>query len=192
MAKIHSFSKSLADSHRDSQDPLWRVIYYSFWPGYDDAQTFDDMIMQKAGVDDGIRWNGKTILIDRKVRFPRTNKHGTAVIYHDIALEYFSDEDARKPGWIVKETKADYWIYLNRMNDTVHLIPVKPGRNAWKKYKDKWIKAYPFQIRAYNKEHGHSWKTLSYGIPVNVFSEACQEFGEKIKSRSIKKKVPNG
>lgn len=175
---VHSFSKSLADSKKDSKDPIWKQIYELLWPGHKDAQSFDSMVMQKAGVDDGIRWNGKTILIDRKFR--KVRKDGRA--YNDIALEYLSDEAAGVPGWICKDTKADYWIYLNRMNKTAQLIPVKSAQAAWEKYKDDWM-GYP-RIPAYNNEHGRKWTTLSRGIPVEILNKACQEFGEGLKTLS--------
>ena len=182
MTTVHSFTESLKDSHEDSKDPIWKDIFESLFPGCELSKSYDDdLALQKSGIDDVIRdGNGEPQWIDRKFR--KIRKDGR--IYRDIALECLSDEAANKTGWIAKNTKADYWIYLNRMGKTCHLIPTQPALTAWKKYKDEWIKSYPFQIRAYNNECGRSWTTLSYGIPVDVLDKACQEFGEGLKSLS--------
>lgn len=181
--KVHDFTESLEDSHEDSKDPIWKDILESFFPGCELSKSYDDDIaLQKSGIDDVIRHDGKSVWIDRKFRKVRDD----GKIFDDIALECLSDEVNNKPGWIAKDTKADYWIYLNRMDKTCHLIPTQPALAAWKKYKDEWIQNYSFQIRAYNKHKktGRRWTTLSYGIPVNVVDKACQEFGEDLQSLS--------
>ena len=184
MPTIHSFSKSLEDSKKDSKDKLWNQVFELLFPGYEDACSYDeDMLMQKSGVDDLIRWQGRIIWIDRKFRKVREDGR----VYHDVALEYLSDEAAGILGWICKDTKADYWIYLNRMNKSVQLIPVEPAQAAWKKYETEWAEKWPFQIRAYNNEHGRKWTTISRGIPVDVLDEACKEFGEGLRILSNKK-----
>lgn len=115
-----------------------------------------------------------------KVRFER----GDGRVYSDVALEFLSDEGNNVPGWICKETKADYWIYMNRMNKTVQLIHVKSSQAAWQKYKDEWAEKWPFQIRAYNDENGRKWTTVSRGVPVDVLDKACQEFEKGLRTLS--------
>lgn len=175
---VHSFTDSLNRSKKDSKSKLWKQVLELLFPGYEDIKSYDDdMLMQKSGVDAIIKWQGKSIWLDFKVRFKRSDGR----VYSDVALEFLSDEGNDVPGWICKETKADYWIYMNQMNKTVQLIPVKSVQPAWKKYKDEWAKKWPFQIRAYNDENGRKWTTISRGIPVDVLDKACQEFGEGLK-----------
>lgn len=176
---IHDFSKSLDASKKDSKDPIWKQVFELFFPGYEFIQSYDDdMLMQKSGVDDILKWEGKPVWIDRKVRLVRPDGR----FFSDIALEFLSDEGNNVPGWICKDTKADYWIYMNRMNKTVQLIPVKSAQAAWQKYKDEWAMLWPWPIKAQNKnKNGSKWMTISRGVPVDVLNKACQEFGESLK-----------
>lgn len=179
MPTVHSFTKSLNRSKKDSKSKLWQQVLGLLFPGYEDIKSYDDdMLMQKSGVDDIIKWQGSPIWLDRKVRFERDDGR----VYSDVALEFLSDEKNNVPGWICKETKADYWVYMNRMNRTVQLIPTKSAQAAWNKYKDEWAKKWPFQIRAYNEENRREWTTISRGVPVDVLNKACQEFGKGLKT----------
>lgn len=172
----HSFSKSLVQSKKDSQDPIWDRIFQHFFPGCTRGSYEEDPFMQRSGVDDIINLNGRPIWIDHKTRFVRDDGR----VYRDIALEYLSDKARGTPGWVCKESHANYIIYLNRMDQTCHLMPVKALQLAWNKNGEEWKDLYP-SIPAYNQ----GWITMSIGVPVGVLTAACKECGEPIKSLDL-------
>lgn len=120
---------------------------------------------QRAGIDRSvILENSKQILIDEKVRFRNPI---TKMVYTDIALEEWSDDARRTPGWAEKPLRADYIAYAIAPLGKCYLLPVIQLQSAWKQNKDKW-KATRKPIRAQNS----GWVTISWGIEVPVLFAA--------------------
>ncbi len=164
----HNFRESLQKSEEDGQSEDWDLIYEHFWPKY--TARYDDsknMALQMSGIDDIIFDEaGKTVWIDRKVRFER--KDGN--IYKDILLELYSDKDRKVPGWTWKESKVDYILYLNRMCNECHCIPFPQLKKVFLDKKVEW--AVEYRIReAYNP----SWITTNIPVPLSVLRELLPE-----------------
>jgi len=179
----HDFKKSLIKSKESSKDPIWDNLLQYFWPGCKRKDYEDDLHMQKSGVDAIVMYNNKPIWIDFKHRPPQPRS------YDDILLEIWSNEGSRVPGWAVKEDKADYYLYLNETNGTCQILPAKEVRLALKKHLEVWKSRGYFQPRADNG----SYITVSICVPLAVLDNACQEYGEGVKSVKIKDldKKPN-
>jgi len=117
---------------------------------------------QRHGIDRSIILsNSKQILIDEKVR--GKNKK-TGKIYTDIALEYLSDEERNKPGWIQKPLLCDYIAYCIAPLGRCYLLPTLQLQFAWEENKHKWLNN--FEMRAENKNGDYFWTTISYPVPV--------------------------
>lgn len=118
---------------------------------------------QRAGIDRSIMLsNAKVLLIDEKVRWK---------VYDDVALEYLSDAERNKPGWVCKPLRADYIAYAIAPIGMCYLLPVLQMQQAFLRNRDAWISQYP-RIPAPNEENGHHWTTLSVGVPVPVLFKA--------------------
>jgi hypothetical protein len=162
----HSFEESLAMSHAASDLPFWRTVYTKAFPTM--AAMIDhrqDGEHQRAGIDRSIILaNSKQILIDEKVR-GRNKKTGK--VYDDIALEYWSDEGRKTPGWVCKPLRADLIAYAIAPLGRCFLLPVIPLQRAWKQYGDEWRENF-FEVRAVNK----GYTTVSVGVPVDILFPA--------------------
>lgn len=168
--EVHHFSASLERSHAESDSPIWKWIYERAFPDFASMTDHrDNGYWQGQGIDRSITLNsGKQILVDEKVRLPRPDGR----VFTDILLEYLSDENKGKPGWVCKPLMADYIAYYNKPIKKCYLLPVIQMQQAWILHKDKWEKEYDFVIKAPNEDHGYRWTTLSRGIPVDVLFKA--------------------
>jgi hypothetical protein len=164
--KPYNFYECLEMSHSAENLPIWKEIY---------SKAFPDMVVminhredgdhQRAGIDRSIIMrNSKQILIDEKVR-GRNKKTGIA--YDDIALEYWSDVENKKPGWVCKPLLCDFICYAIAPLGRAYLMPVIQLQTAWKKYCAEWIKRHQ-KIVAENETNGRKWKTVSVGVPPKI------------------------
>ena len=171
---MHNFTESLEFSHKASDLPIWEEIYSQAFPGF--VSMIDhrqDGEHQRAGIDRSIIMpTSKQILIDEKVR-GRNKKTGK--VYTDILLEYLSDEERNKPGWVCKPLRADYIAYAIAPLGIGYLLPVPQLQKAWVWNREEWIKDYTPPIKAYNQEGSYKWTTISVGVPVKVL---FQEIGK--------------
>lgn len=146
--------------------PFWREVYEKAFP------TMTAMINhrqdgehQRAGIDRSIiLYNSKQILIDEKTRF---RNEITGKVYNDIALEYWSDEERKVPGWVCKPLRADYIAYAIAPIGICYLLPVIQLQQAWKEKEGEWIRKYP-KIEAKNE----GWTTISVGVPPEILFPA--------------------
>jgi hypothetical protein len=168
--KPHNFADSLAQSHAADELPLWRDLYQRAFPGFLEMINFRaDGEHQRAGVDRGIYLqNCKEILVDEKVR--GRNKR-TGRVYEDISLEYWSDKESRKPGWVCKPLRCDYIAYAIAPLGKCYLLPVPAMQNAWLVYGDEWVSKYNFR-EAPNKYNGRTWTTIFCPVPVRELYQA--------------------
>lgn len=165
-AAVHSFTASLAESHRVEDLPFWGQVY---------REAFPDVVgvhrhrangeHQKAGIDASIVLaNSKQILVDEKYR--RKD-------YGDILLERWSDYARREPGWIVKPLRADFIAYAVLPAGRLYLLPVLPLQAAWRRHGREWMAGEP--IDAANEEDGRTWTTRSWAIAPDVLFRAMGE-----------------
>lgn len=157
----HDFNESLRLSHTAENFPFWEECYRKFFP---DFQTMishrQDGEHQRAGIDRSvILSNSKQVLVDEKIRWKD---------YPDIALEEFSDEERRVPGWVMKPLRCDYIAYAIAPTGRCYLLPLVQLQAAWRLNRARWKVEFPFMIRARN----NGYTTLSYGIPVPVLFKA--------------------
>lgn len=162
----HDFAESLAFSHAASDLPIWLDIYRKAFPTMQVMLDHrQDGEHQRAGIDRSITLaNSKQILIDEKVR-GRNKK--TGLVYEDIALEYWSDERRRIPGWVCKQLRADFICYAIAPLGKAYLLPVPQLQQAWGESGDNWIGRFQ-RIEAKN----NGYVTISVGVPVSVLFQA--------------------
>lgn len=163
---FHDFDQCLAFSHAGSDMPFWEKVYRKAFPTMQSMHDHrEDGFHQREGIDRTILLPGaKLLYIDEKLR--GKNKR-TGKIYEDIALEEWSDEARRKPGWTQKPLRADYIAYAIAPLGKCYLLPVPQLQKAWLDNRVYW-KAQYWQIRAPN----NGYVTVSYGIPVSILFKA--------------------
>lgn len=162
----HDFQESLAFSHSVSDLPIWRDIYTQAFPSLQAMVDHrQDGEHQRAGIDRSlVLGNSKQVLIDEKAR--GRNKI-TGFVYQDIALEYWSHEARRVPGWVCKPLRADFICYVIVPLGKAYLLPVPQLQQAWLANSTDWIGRYK-RIDAKN----NGYNTISVGVPVNVLFAA--------------------
>ena len=156
----HDFAESLAKSHAAEDWPVWETIYRRAFPGFVAMVNHrQDGWHQRQGIDRSVTLaNSKQILIDEKARWRNAK---TGKVYEDIALEYWSDEQRKVPGWVCKSLLADYIAYAIVPLGRCYLLPVIQLQAAWAQHKDVWLRQYR-SIRAENT----TWTTVSLAVPV--------------------------
>lgn len=157
---VNDFQECLARSHAASDLPFWPECYRKAFPTmiamHDHRQ---DGAHQRQGIDRSIVLsNGTTIWVDEKVR--GTNRI-TGKIYRDIALEEWSVEERKVPGWAVKSLFANYVAYAIAPLGICYMLPVLQLQQAWANNSAEWKRKY-FQVRARNS----NYTTVSWAIPV--------------------------
>jgi len=135
----HNFHDDLARSHAASDLSLWLEIYRQAFPTLQVAIDHrEDGEHQRAGIDRSlILANSKQILIDEKIRWPGKNGR----IYHDILLEYVSNDRYNTPGWVCKPLRADYICYGIAAVGRGYLLPVPQLQQAWSRHGAEWLEA---------------------------------------------------
>ncbi len=156
----HDFKECLAFSHLGSSMSFWEGVYRTFFPTMMNMLDMrHDGPHQRNGVDRVITLhNSKQVTVDEKLR-GRNRKTGK--VYEDIALEEFSDEARKTPGWVTKPLMCDYIAYAIAPLGKCYLLPVIQLQTAWLMNCSVW-KQTCFEVRAYNK----GWVTVSWAVPV--------------------------
>lgn len=164
MNLMHDFHESLAKSHAASDLPFWGVCYRQAFPlmiGMHDHR--EDGEHQRQGIDRSVVLdNGKIIWIDEKVRWKD---------YGDIALEYWSNEARRIPGWVCKPLLCDYIAYAIAPAGRCYLMPVVQLQTAWDKHGADWAREGR-EVRAQN----NGYVTVSVAVdPKILFDKIINE-----------------
>lgn len=156
----HNFAESLAKSHRHANAHWWMPVYRQAFPNL--AATVnvrDDGWAQRGGIDRIlVLESGKTLQIDEKVREKD---------WPDIALEYWSDERRKVPGWVAKDLSCDFIAYAFIPSATCYLLPFQTLRAAWRLHCRDWVKRHK-RIAADNG----SYTTVSVGVPISELLDA--------------------
>jgi hypothetical protein len=166
---IHNFDDSLARSHAAENWSGWERIYRKAFPNFQTmASHRQDGWWQRHGIDRSIiLTNSKVIKVDEKVRGKNAR---TGKVYDDIALEWWSDERQKIPGWVCKGLMADYIAYAILPLGRCYLLPVIQLQAAWKKHKGEWFGIYPVR-----RSPNEGWTTVFLCVPVDVVLSAIGE-----------------
>lgn len=160
---VHDFQERLAYSNAQADAPWWEGVYRAAFPGLASMVSVrQDGWAQRAGIDRVLTLSsGKIIKIDEKVRsrdFP------------DFALERWSDEAKKKPGWIQKSLDCDFIAYAFVESGMCYLLPTLLLQRAWREFGKDWIAQYP-EVRARNP----SYVTVCVAVPREVLLDAIRE-----------------
>jgi hypothetical protein len=160
---IHGFQERLDFSHAYADAPWWLSVYRSAFHGVAAAVSVrDDGWAQRGGIDRVITLtSGRTITVDEKVRVRD---------WPDIALERWSDEERRVPGWIQKPLACEYIAYAFVPSAKCYLLPTLTLQRAWRVHGREWI-ATCREVRAQNK----SYVTVSVAVPIEQLLAAISD-----------------
>lgn len=171
MSVVHDFTECLDFSHQNADEPWWEQVYHHAFPNL--AAMVDvraDGWAQRAGIDRRLCMsNGTTVTVDEKVR--RKD-------YGDIALERWSDERRRKPGWVQKDLACDYIAYAVVPSTVCYLLPVKSLQVVWRCHGRRWIElAHASSANGYSivSAHNRGYITQSIAIPPAVLLNALRD-----------------
>jgi hypothetical protein len=156
----HNFEEDLEQSHKDHHLPQWESCYRYFFP------TMQSMSLhlgnewnQNAGVDRCIRLtDGKSISIDEKVGHQA---------FKTIPLEFWSDCERKRPGWVRKQMLCDYIAYLILPLGKCHLLPVIQLQAAWKIHGEEWKSRFKTKSSSSGR-----WTTEFCPVPPDVLYPA--------------------
>lgn len=168
MRVVHDFGESLLRSHAASDLPIWLEIYRKAFPEMlacvDHRQDGEH---QRAGIDRSvILANSKQILIDEKIRYPNAK----GVVYHDIALEYLSNDRTNALGWVCKPQRADFICYAIAATGKAFLLPVPQLNQAWARNGAVWREMY-----GEKPAQNNGYRTWNCPVPVAVLFKAIGE-----------------
>ncbi len=156
MGKVHNFAESLARSHSYADAPWWFEVYRNAFPNLASAVCVrNDGWAQRGGIDRVLTLSsGKTLSVDEKVREKD---------WSDFALEYWSDEARKVPGWVAKDLACDFIAYAFVPSRTCYLLPFSTLRSAWRKHCKDWVSRYD-RVEAVNQ----GYRTVSVAVPRGV------------------------
>ncbi len=158
---VHNFDKSLALSSSIADEAFWFGLYKEIFPNLVSAVAIEakDRWAQRAGIDRRlVMSDGSTVTVEEKVR---------SSVYPDFCLEYWSDRERRKPGWIAKDLDCDYIAYVFLPTRECYLLPFGLLRRAWRENYREWTRSYR-KVEAKNRD----FTTVSVAVPIPVVKEA--------------------
>ena len=158
---MHNFDRSLALSSEIAEESFWFGLYREMFPNLVSAVAIEskDGWAQRAGIDRRlVMSDGSTKTVEEKVR---------AKAYPDFCLEYWSDRERKKPGWIAKDLDCDYIAYVFLPTRQCYLLPFGLLRRAWRENYREWTDTYR-RVEAKNRD----FTTVSVAVPIPVVLEA--------------------
>ena len=166
----NDFETDLQWSHSLSDEPWWEAVYREAFVDFAGMRSVkQDGWAQRAGIDRQVFLTGGKILqIDEKAR--RSD-------WPDIILEYYSNEQQEKPGWIAKSLGIDYLAYAFVPSRRCYLLPFPTLRRAWKLNRREWyahalVCENGFRVvRAKNR----GYVTVSLAVPIPVLLQAVSD-----------------
>lgn len=160
---VHDFQRSLEVSKTYVNAPWWEAVYRQAFPTLQSMQSVNEAgWAQSAGIDRLlILKGGKVLQVDEKVR-PKD--------WGDVLLEYWSDQEHKRPGWIAKDLACDYIAYAYVETQRCLLLPFPTLRVAWDRYRADWVRDYK-RIEARN----NGYTTISVAVPQDVLFTALRD-----------------
>lgn len=160
---LHDFHERLAMSEAYADAPWWLEVYRRAFPNLAAAVSIrEDGWAQRGGIDRLLTLaSGRTYTVDEKVREKD---------WPDFALERWSDEARKKPGWIQKSLACDFIAYAFVPSATCYLFPTPALQRAWRLKGRDWIDRYG-EIRAQNR----GYVTTSVCVPREILLRAVAD-----------------
>jgi len=159
MSRVHDFQTQNEWSKAAGHESFWYEVYRKAFPDMRNWSEIEAQRLQMLGIDRVITLqNGRQLFIDEKKR---------AREYPDILLEYISNDQTSRPGWMESDKAIDYMAYAFVQSRRVYLFEWRMLRRAWLHFKHDWLQRYPI-IEAQNK----GYKTMSVAIPTVVLRKS--------------------
>src|SRR6056297_486233 len=161
---MNEFEQSYQIAEKKGTEEFLEEIYRKFFPDllYTSKNHWDNSESQQAGIDRILFFpNKKTILIEEKVRVKD---------YPDIWLEYISNDQTGKLGWIEQNLNIDYLVYVFSQSQTAYFFDWKLLKRAWEANKKEWKKIYktpPAKNKNYN--------TYGCAVPIEALHYAMNQ-----------------
>lgn len=154
--RVFDFRESLAKSRQHADAPWWGEVYRKAFPSLAAMSYVEGSCpAQHDGVDRLVSTSsGHTYLIDEKA-----DDHATGNFF----LEYWSDHENRKRGWVAKDLASDFVAYAFVPWKRCYLLPFPTLRLAWRQNGKAWVTQYR-ERRIPNK----GWTTVGVPVPINV------------------------
>ncbi len=161
--QIHTFKDSLARSQANVDASWWESVYKTAFPNMTRmAPVLEDGWAQRGGIDRiVVLASGRIIYVDEKVRERD---------YGDIALEYWSSRENKKPGWVAQDLACDFIAYAVPKAGLCYMIQFHLLRAAWKAHCRDWVSRFP-KVEAENQ----GYTTVSCPVPVDVLLNALRD-----------------
>lgn len=158
---VHDFTRSLALSASYADAPWWGDVYRQFFPTLAAmVNVRDDGPQQRSGIDRVLTLSsGRVIRVDEKVR---------AEDWQDFCLEYWSDKEGRRPGWVAKDLECDFIAYAFIPSRRCYLLPFMTLRTAWQRHGREWVDRARLHAPGYRivKADNARYTTVSVAIPI--------------------------
>lgn len=160
---VHDFQKSLEVAATYVNAPWWETVYRQAFPTLQNMQAIGGPgWAQSAGIDRLlILASGKTIKVDEKVRLKD---------WGDVLLEYWSDQERKRPGWVAKDLDCDYIAYAYVETQRCLLLPFPTLRVAWNRYRADLVATYK---RTEARNNGYV--TVGVAVPQDVLFNALRD-----------------
>jgi hypothetical protein len=160
---MHNFQDSLALSHSYADAGWWLDVYRVAFPSLKASVSVPkDGWAQRGGIDRVLTLaSGKTLYVDEKVREKD---------WPDVLLEYWSDRDRKKPGWVAKDLACDFIAYAFVPSETCYLLPFQTLRRAWQTCHKRWVAEYR-RVEAVND----GYVTVSVAVPTQVLLSSLSD-----------------
>lgn len=167
---LHSFEASLALSQQHEDAPWWPAIYDRAFPGHLSAVSVrQDGWAQRGGIDRVVTLkSGKTVTVDEKVRMKD---------WPDIALERWSDNKRKVPGWVQKDLSCDFIAYAFVPSQVCYLFPFLTLRRAWTLEGRRWCELAEAGQGGFHvilADNGR-YVTESIGVPTEILLSAIRQ-----------------
>ncbi len=167
---IHDFETSLAKSHAQEDAEWWPIIYEKAFGKYlSSVSVRNDGWAQRGGIDRVITLrSGRIVTIDEKVR---------SKDWGDIALERWSNQGKKVPGWVQKDLACDYIAYAFIPSKRCYLLPFLQLRSAWIKNGREWCKLAEEKLGGFSiiEAKNKNYITESIGIPTDILLSSLRE-----------------
>lgn len=184
---VHSFNERNRYAAATKARLVWEPFYRQAFPGFAALVEIPARrcTAQILGIDHVVvLTSGKEVRVDTKLR--------ERPYSDDLLLEYRSDDDASKPGWIEQDLQIDYLAVVWEPSRRGVLLPWEQLRRAWHVSGVEWILKARHGIAdpapeyhrgadgfahvvAANRENGKAWRTLSICVPMRVIANAVRD-----------------
>lgn len=155
---IHDFETDLAWSECPAQYVTYMQAVVYWWQDAVGWNRIVDLLQQRKGKDITISLpDGRSVNLQFKSR--RSN-------YGDMCIEYRHDryDGTQIPGWIEKESDADYLIYC--VPEYAYRLDYKSLHSAWSRRRNDWIAQYDIPP-SLNRDY----ETRNVGVPWVVLEQ---------------------